>query len=418
MFSSPKGTHDLLPDELSTWRYVERTAEDLFESAGFREIRTPVLESTELFERGVGENTDIVNKEMYTFEKGGRNLTLRPENTAGVVRAYIQHGMDRWPKPVKLFYKGPMFRYERPQAGRQRQFHQMGAELFGLDTPQSDAAVILLAFELFTRLEVPGLSLEMNNVGCFTCRQELKERLKSVLAQHFDTLCPDCRRRYHTNPLRLLDCKNPGCRTLFDFSEVPALLELENTCQECQDHFQSLLAILEQLGIPFHHNRMLVRGLDYYTRTVFEITSAGLGSQNAVCGGGRYNGLVKELGGPDTPAVGWALGMERLISLIKPVPSKPLDFYIASDDSAKALLLARTIQQRGFSADVDLSTRSLGKQIAQAGRLNAAHVVILGEAERMENRISLKNMQTGVQQSLTEADFLGRLNPFSPLPLS
>jgi histidyl-tRNA synthetase len=347
---------------------------------------------------------------MYTFEKGDRSLTLRPENTAGVVRAYIQHGMDRLPKPVKLYYNGPMFRYERPQAGRQRQFHQIGMELFGLDTPQADAVVIQLAMDFFTRLGVPQLALEINNVGCFTCREDFKARFKAVLAPHLPQLCEDCQKRYQTNPLRMLDCKNPVCKGIYASPDVAALLDEDNTCEACQQHFDALLVILSALKIPFQRNKMLVRGLDYYTRTVFEITSTHLGAQNAVCGGGRYNGLVKTLEGPDTPAVGWALGLERLASLVTPCAVEPIEFYVVSDDSAAALVLAQEIRKLGFSAEADLSGKKLGKQLEQANKLKAQQVAILGETERAAGQISLKTMATGEQETLSREDFFHQLH--------
>lgn len=414
MISAPKGTHDLLPEALATWQHVERTAQKQFANARFQEIRTPILESTELFARGVGEATDIVNKEMYTFEKGDRSLTLRPENTAGVVRAYIQHGMDRWSKPVKLYYMGPMFRYERPQAGRQRQFHQMGVELFGLDTPEADAEVILLAMQLFDRLGLSGLQLELNNVGCFDCRDTFKQDLKALLASHLQSLCPDCNQRYLTNPLRMLDCKNPACKAIYALPNVTAFLEGENTCTACQQHFTTLLQILEGCNVPYQRNRMLVRGLDYYTRTVFEITSTQLGAQNAVCGGGRYNGLVKLLGGPDTPAVGWALGMERLVSLVQPAGMLPLQYYVASDDPVAALLLVQAIRETGVTADIDLSGKALGKQLAQANKLGAQYAVILGEAERAADQVTVKNLAQGTQQTLPRPQFLQQLAQVTP----
>jgi histidyl-tRNA synthetase len=410
MIQAPKGTQDLLPKDLTTWQFVEQTTKTVFERNNFLEIRTPIFESTDLFERGVGESTDIVNKEMYTFEKSDRSLTLRPESTAGVVRAYIQHGMDRWPTPVKLYYMGPMFRYERPQAGRQRQFHQIGVELFGLDTPQSDAAVILLAMELFTALDVPQLALEINNVGCFDCRSQFRESLKSLLFQHLEILCEDCQRRFHTNPLRMLDCKNPTCKALYATPEISDFLAQDHTCEACQNHYQTLLGILTACNVPYHHNKMLVRGLDYYTRTVFEITSTHLGAQNTVCGGGRYNGLVKTLGGPDTPAIGWALGVERLVSLMVPSETKPLNFYVVSDDPAQGLILSRDIQAQGFSVEVDLSGKAMKKQLERANKLGAEQVVILGESERQENQVTLKQMATGTQQILARSAFFNLLS--------
>ena len=391
------------------WQHIEQTARTLFARANVREIRTPIFEATELFERGVGESTDIVNKEMYTFEKGDRLLTLRPENTAGVVRAYIQHGLDRQPKPVKLFYMGPMFRYERPQAGRQRQFHQIGLEVFGVDTPQADANVILLAMELFETLGVPELGLEINNVGCFDCRDDFKERLKALLEPHLAQLCEDCNKRFITNPLRMLDCKNPACQAIYSRPEISDFLDQDQTCSACQTRFSELLEILTRCAIPFKRNKMLVRGLDYYTRTVFEITSTNLGAQNAVCGGGRYNGLVKTLGGLDTPAVGWALGVERLASLISPVSATSLQFYIVSDDAPAALTLAKSIRRAGYSVEADQSGKAIGKQLAQANKLNAQQVILLGETERAENKVSVKTFATGVQETFAQDAFLQQL---------
>ncbi len=409
MIPSPKGTHDILPKDITTWQYVEDTARQIIEMANFHEVRTPILEYTDLFLRGVGESTDIVNKEMYTFEKGERSLTLRPENTAGVVRAYLQHGMDRLPKPVNLFYFGAMFRYERPQAGRQRQFHQLGIEQFGLDTPQSDACVILLAMDLFETLKLPELKLEINNVGCFVCREDFRNQLRALLKPYLSSLCEDCNRRFEQNPLRMLDCKNPSCRRIYEQPEVSAFLEQDQTCEACQSHFNALLEILTQSNIPYHRNKMLVRGLDYYTRTVFEITSTHLGAQNAVCGGGRYNGLVKTLGGPDTPAVGWALGMERLVSLVQSVPKPVLDFYIVSDEASTALQLAKTIRHAGRMVEADLSGKNIGKQMAQANKLDAQQVLILGESERSQGLVTLKTMSSGQQETISQDAFLQSL---------
>jgi histidyl-tRNA synthetase len=402
---SPKGTHDLLPEELVTWHSVEQTAARIFSMAGFGEIRTPVLETTELFARGVGESTDIVNKEMYTFQKGDRSLTLRPENTAGVVRAYIQHGMDRLPKPVKLYYMGPMFRYERPQAGRQRQFHQMGVELFGLDTPQSDAEVIQLAMTLFQTLSIPNLSLELNNVGCFICRDLFKARFRALIQPSLPQLCSDCQTRYHTNPMRMLDCKQAQCQALYAQPDVSDLLASETTCMACRVHFEDLQGMLNALSIPWRQNRMLVRGLDYYTRTVFEITAADLGAQNAICGGGRYNGLVKILSGPDTPAVGWALGVERMLKLLDTKKAAPLAYYVVSDDPASALQLAAEIRQQGYSAEADLSGKAMGKQLASANQRQAQWVLILGGTERASGQVTRKNMTTGMQETVDLTDW-------------
>ncbi len=398
MFSTPKGTHDLLPEDTFKWQFVEDTARKILNQAHFQEIRTPVFEETALFERGVGESTDIVNKEMYTFQKSDRSLTLRPENTAGVVRAYVQHGMDRRPKPVKLYYIGPMFRYERPQAGRQRQFHQLGLELFGLDTPQSDAYAILMAFRLFEAWHLPGLSLEINNVGCLTCREGFREKLKAHLQPMLNQLCEDCQRRYAQNPLRMLDCKNPSCQQRYQDPALQNLLLGKDTCPTCQDHFSTLKDLLTGLKLPFHHNVMLVRGLDYYTRTVFEITSTQLGAQNTVCGGGRYNGLVKQLGGAETPAVGWAIGLERLISLLPDIVSPPILVYVAADEPTHGIQLASHLADLNLCVEVDLSGKTLSKQLAQANKLKADYVLIQGETERAASQILLKAMKEGGEQ--------------------
>lgn len=398
--TTPKGTHDLLPEALETWHHVERLASQLLEQAGYGEIRTPVFEATELFARGVGESTDIVNKEMYTFEKSDRSLTLRPENTASVVRSYIQHGMDRWPKPVKLYYTGPMFRYERPQAGRQRQFHQLGVEVFGVDTPQADAEVMTLAMTLFETLGLKDLTLDVNNVGCFDCRDTFRTALRALVEPHLPQLCADCQKRFETNPLRMLDCKVSTCKAIYAQPQIEGFLQGDHTCEACQTHFNGLLTILDALQVPYRKNPMLVRGLDYYTRTVFEISSCHLGAQSAVCGGGRYNGLVKTLGGPETPAVGWALGMERLTSLIATQSKASLDYFVASDVPAEALKLCTQIRAQGYSAQCDLTGKALGKQFAQANKLQAQVVVVQGESERASGTLVLKTLATGDQVSV------------------
>lgn len=399
--ASPKGTHDLLPQDLATWQFVESTAKQVLQKACFQEIRTPLFESTELFQRGVGESTDIVNKEMYTFVKGDRSLTLRPENTAGVVRSYIQHGLDRWPKPVKLFYIGPMFRYERPQAGRQRQFHQLGVEIFGVDTPEADAFCIATAYELLSQLGLKGLQLEINNVGSFESRETFRESLRTALKPYYSQLCEDCQRRYEQNPLRMLDCKVETCKAIYASNDIQALLSKDNTCQDSQQHFQAVLKHLETAGIPYQINKMLVRGLDYYTKTVFELTSNHLGAQNAVCGGGRYNGLVKQLGGPDTPAVGWAMGLERLVSLLEAKTLTGPHCYIVSDTYEAASQLAKQVQSWGYTAEFDISGKAFGKQLAQAAKLQARFALILGESERATNTITVKNLSNGEQKAVS-----------------
>lgn len=407
----PKGTQDIFGTEVERWEYVESLCRLQLQNAAYQEIRTPAFEHTELFERGVGEGTDIVNKEMYTFEKSERRLSLRPEGTAGVVRSFVEQGMSRWPKPVKLYYMGPMFRYERPQAGRQRQFHQIGVELFGLDTPAADAEVILLAMRLFETLGLPNLALEINNIGTAECRENFKAGFRAVVRSKVSNLCEDCQTRYNTNPLRMLDCKNPGCKAIYAQPEIKAFLETDFTSEACQAHFAGLLSILDTLKIPYRRNFMLVRGLDYYTKTVFEITSTNLGAQNAVCGGGRYNQLVEDLGGPETPAVGWALGMERLMSLVGELPQKELDFYIVTDQHAVAFALAEQLRGQDYKVEVDLTGKGFGKQLERAAKVGARQAVILGEAEAAAGEAQVKNFTTGTQETIRQDALLTRPTP-------
>ncbi len=399
-YQKPKGTKDILPSESYTWQYVEQKAKTIFENANYKEIRTPIFEGTELFKRGVGDSTDIVTKEMYTFEQKDRSLTLRPENTAGVVRAYIENGMHRLPAPLKLWYAGPMFRYERMQKGRQRQFHQLGVELFGVAGPAADAEVIKIAMDFLNELGLNNLTLEINNIGCPECRDEYKNKLKQAIAPQLNWFCPDCNMRFEKNPLRILDCKNEKCRELLASPEIEQVIGEEFICSGCTNHFEELKEYLNILSIPYILNKKLVRGLDYYNRTVFEITSNDLGSQNAVCGGGRYDPLVAMLGGPDTPAVGWAMGMERLISLINPPEEKPLDIFIVSDHPEEALKYAFEIRKQGIAVDFDLSGRKFGKQMEKASKTGARFALIIGEEELKSNMLTLKNLATGEQASV------------------
>ncbi len=407
----PKGTQDICGEDVERWEYVESLCRLQLQSAGYQEIRTPIFEATELFERGVGEGTDIVNKEMYTFEKSDRRLSLRPEGTAGVVRAFVEQGMGRWPKPVKLYYLGPMFRYERPQAGRQRQFHQFGVELFGLDTPAADAEVILMAMRMFEKLALPNLSLQINNIGTVECRERFKTGFKALLAPQLTQLCADCQTRYQTNPLRMLDCKQDSCKAIYAQPTVKAFLETDFTSEDCQAHFAELVRILDALKVPYQRNPYLVRGLDYYTKTVFEITSTNLGAQNAVCGGGRYNRLVEDLGGPETPAVGWALGMERLLTLVGDLPKRTLDFYIVHDQPAEAFQVAEALRASGYHVEVDLSGKGFGKQFERAAKLNARQAITIGEAEVQNGTIRVKHLHSGEQQATTLTDLLSQLAP-------
>lgn len=400
-----KGTKDILPQEIESWHNLEAKALELFTNYGYKEIRTPIFEATELFARGVGDTTDIVNKEMYTFEKSDRSITLRPENTAGVVRSFIENGMFRQPMPVKLWYKGPMFRYERPQAGRQRQFHQIGVEMFGIAAPTADAEAILLATEYLKFLGLNDLTVEINSLGCPECREEYKKRIKEVLKPEFDNLCEDCKSRYEKNPLRLLDCKVDSCKAIFQRPEIKAVIQSDFICDDCAQHFKTLKEYLDAAGVKYEENKLLVRGLDYYNRTVFEIKSNNLGSQNAVCGGGRYDSLVKNLGGEDTPAVGWAMGMERLNSLLPSIEPKKLDAYIVSNNMPEALKLAQELRSKNISVEFDLSNKKFNKQLEKAAKC-ANFAIFLGEDELKNNYITLKNLSTATQTTTTKEELL------------
>ena len=398
-----KGTKDILPQDVDMWQFVEEKANKVFSSFGVKEIRTPIIEVTELFSRGVGDTTDIVNKEMYTFEKSERSITLRPENTAGVVRSYIENGMHRLPAPVKLWYHGPMFRYERPQAGRQRQFHQVGVEMFGVKQPAADAEIILMATDFLKSVGLNDLEVEINSLGCPKCRAEFKEKLKTVIKPYLNDLCEDCQNRYEKNPLRLLDCKVPECQAIYAKKEIQEVIMSDFLCDECREHYTQLKSYLDDMGIKYIENKHLVRGLDYYTRTVFEIKSNNLGSQNAVCGGGRYDNLVEQLGGEPTPAIGFAMGMERLISLLPQNETKKLDGYIVSNDSKEAFKLAQELRAYGLNIELDLTNKKFTKQLEKASKV-ANYALILGEDEIKSNQVSVKNLATGEQKTINRED--------------
>ena len=405
MIQAQKGTKDILPDEILNWQRMENVANEVFSKANFKEIRTPIFEATELFARGVGDSTDIVNKEMYTFEKSERSLTLRPENTAGVVRAYIEHGFSRLPQPVKLWYKGPMFRYERPQAGRQRQFHQVGVEMFGSQEPSADAEVINLAVNYLNKLGLNDLDIEINSLGCPECRKKYREAIKNVLKPYLNQLCDDCNFRYEKNPLRILDCKVDACKEIFQKEEVQQVILGDFICPECQEHFDKVKEYLKALNIPYTVNKLLVRGLDYYNRTVFEIKSNNLGSQNAVCGGGRYDSLVETLGGASTPAVGWAMGMERLNSLIsKPIADR-VDVFVVSENVSETFKILEEIRDAGFSAEFDYSVRRFKKQLDKAAK-SAKYALILMDDEISSQTVTIKNLDTSEQVNVPRSSFL------------
>ena len=404
-----KGTKDILPQEVGQWHKLEKNALEIFTRYGYKEIRTPIFEATELFARGVGDTTDIVNKEMYTFEKSDRSITLRPENTAGVVRSFIENGMARLSAPVKLWYKGPMFRYERPQAGRQRQFHQVGVEMFGIKEPTADAEAIMLAVDYLNSLGLNDLEVEINSLGCPKCREEYKNKIKEVLKPEFDNLCEDCQNRYEKNPLRLLDCKVESCKEIFAKPEIQKVIQSDFICEECAQHYSELKSYLDKLNIKYVENKLLVRGLDYYNRTVFEIKSNNLGSQNAVCGGGRYDSLVRNLGGEDTPAVGWAMGMERLNSLLPEVEPEKLDGYIVSNSPADAFAFAQELRAKGLNVEFDLANKKFTKQLEKASKV-AKFALILGEDEIKSNQVSVKNLATSEQVTISKNDVAEKIS--------
>ena len=398
MIKAQRGTKDILPDEILTWQDIQKKAQELFQKANYKEIRTPVFEATELFKRGVGDSTDIVNKEMYTFSVGNNenSITLRPENTAGVVRSYIEHGMERLSPPVKLWYMGPMFRYERPQAGRQRQFHQIGLELFGIKEPAADAEVIMIATEFLKAMGLYDLTVSLNSLGCPECRNKYKEEIKNALKPYLDKLCDDCKVRFEKNPLRMLDCKNEECKIIFEKEEIKEVILKDFICDECKNHFEELKNYLNEINIKYEIDKMLVRGLDYYTRTVFEVKSNSLGSQNAILGGGRYDGLVEMLGGKPTPAVGFALGVERLCSLINKIEDKKLDYFVVSTMPDIALKTVFELRKKGFSAEFDMQKRKFAKQLEKASKI-ANKAVIIGEDEIKGGYYTIKDLTTGVQ---------------------
>jgi len=399
---SLRGMVDLLPEQTRRWRAVEQVARDHFLRAGLEEIRTPLLEATELFARGIGEGTDVVGKEMYTFlDRGERSCTLRPEGTASVVRAVVQHGLLSQGSQ-RLWYSGPMFRYERPQAGRQRQFHQIGVEVLGASSVRSDAEAIALAWDLLADLGLQGLKLEVNSLGTLEDRQRYRAVLVAWLEAHFDHLDEDSRQRLAINPLRILDSKHPGTRALL--REAPTLLDA--LCQESASRFQEVQALLEALQIPARVNPALVRGLDYYSHTAFEITSDQLGAQATVCGGGRYDGLIEQLGGPPTPAIGWALGMERLLLVLEATAVAdpdgaasrltavvPPDLYLVNrgtEAEALALALARRLRADGIAVELDDSRAAFAKQFRRAHRCGVRWVVVLGDEEASSGQVRLK----------------------------
>ncbi|MGF1459046.1 MAG: histidine--tRNA ligase [Leptolyngbyaceae cyanobacterium] len=408
-----RGTRDILPDETPLWQWVESTARDLLHRAAYREIRPPMFEQTDLFERGIGEATDVVGKEMYTFEdRGGRSVTLRPEITAGLVRAVNEHKLTAQGSVLRLWHVGPAFRYERPQAGRQRQFHQLDVELLGSRDPRADAEVIAIATTLLKALGLRSLTMDLNSVGNGDDRQRYREALINFLTPHKADLDGDSQTRLDKNPLRILDSKDQKTQEIVQ--AAPNLLDFLSDAS--QRHFEQVQQFLTDLGIPYRLNPRLVRGLDYYTHTAFEIQSADLGAQATVCGGGRYDGLISQLGGTDTPAIGWAIGLERLTLLLKQLatePSTDMDVYVISRGEATAsqtLQIAQGLRQAGLAVEMDLSGAAFGKQFKRADRSGAVLCIILGEAEAENGTVQLKWLTSGDQTELGQATLMGEVH--------
>jgi len=396
---APRGTKDLFGDEMNAWLEMEKIIRDLCKDFGYGEIRTPVFEHTELFQRGVGETTDIVQKEMYTFQdKKGRSITLKPEGTAGAVRAYLEQKLYAGIQPTRLYYITPAFRYEKPQAGRMRQFHQFGIELLGSDSPTADAEVITVAYELLKRVGISKVKLHINSLGGPECRKKYNEKLKEYLKDNLDHLCETCRDRFERNPLRILDCKTESCKKIV--SDAPTVLDVLG--DECRAHFEKVKALLDEMGIPYIIDPGIVRGLDYYTKTVFEFISTDIGAQGTICGGGRYNNLVEELGGQPTPAVGFAVGLERLLLVIEAENGKKTypvtkNIFIGSIGDAallKAHSLIYQLRQAGVTAEGDHFNKSVKAQMKYADKIGAKYSMIIGDDEINNGKAILKNMET------------------------
>lgn len=403
MISIPKGTKDMLPLEAYKWHYVESIARETAAKFGFKEIRTPMFEHTELFLRGVGETTDIVTKEMYTFEdKGGRSLTLRPEGTAGVARCFVENALSQSVMPMKAYYIASVFRYEKPQNGRLREHHQFGVECYGSDSPSADAEVIALASTFLKSVGLESLELNINSIGCPKCRAAYNAALKEYIGANLENMCGQCKARFEKNPLRILDCKEERCKAIT--ANAPKIIDF--LCEDCKQHFESVQSLLNQYEIPFKVNAGIVRGLDYYTRTVFEFVSTDIGSQGTVCGGGRYNNLVEEVGGKPTPAVGFGLGLERLLLVLENTgklnaPRERADLYIApigEAATAYARGLAMKLRAQGLKVETDIMDRGVKAQMKYADRSEARYVAVIGDDEISGGVVRIKDMSSGSEQ--------------------
>ena len=397
---APRGTLDILPEDVHKWHYVEGVIRKLCQDYGYKEIRTPVFEHTELFERGVGDTTDVVQKEMYTFtDKGDRSVTLRPEGTASAARAMIEHSLYAQPLPVKLYYNISCYRYEKPQAGRLREFHQFGAEVYGSEGPGIDAELISLVTELLHRMGISDVTVNLNSIGCPTCRAKYSEALKDFFRPCLSELCETCRGRFEKNPLRILDCKSPVCKEIA--KGAPMLLDY--ICDDCREHFEGVKETLDATGIAYTIDPTIVRGLDYYTKTVFEVTTGMGGAQNVVCGGGRYDGLIEELGGNPMPAMGFAIGLERLLLLLEnrgiALPEEPpMSVFVGSIGDAadvKARTLVQMLRSNGISAEKDHNKRSVKAQMKYADKLGVRFTMMIGDEELETGKATIKNMQSG-----------------------
>lgn len=407
---APKGTKDVLPQESYKWQYVEQLARRITALAGYREIRTPVFEHTELFLRGVGDTTDIVQKEMYTFtDKGNRSVTLKPEGTAGAVRAFLEGGMPSNPQPTKMYYLStPVFRYEKPQSGRLREHHQFGVEVFGAQDASVDAEVINIALTLLNEAGLKQLRLNINSIGCDKCRPQYNELLKEYLRGNADSMCDSCKERMERNPLRALDCKEEGCKAVV--KDAP--LMIDHLCGECSAHFEELQKYLDALGIAYSVNPFIVRGLDYYTKTVFEIISDSIGAQGTVCGGGRYDKLLKQVGGPDMPGIGFGMGIERLLLVMENEGveiEKPAltDVFLCTHGEAarlRAAVLVNGLRRAGIKADMDHCARSIKAQFKYADKIGAKFVAVIGEDEMKDGTAVLKTMETGEERVVHQDD--------------
>ena len=406
-----RGLRDILPAESPTWQVIETATRRTFEPHGYREIRLPLFERTELFARGIGETTDIVEKEMYTFQdRSGESVTLRPEATASLLRAYIEHGLYAAPKPVRLYTMGPMFRYERPQAGRYRQFHQVNVEALGEATPALDAEVVAMLMAFFDTLGLGSrVALHVNSIGDAACRPSFRAELAAYLRAHLKELCEECGARIGRNPLRVLDCKKPDCQPVIE--KAPSILDA--LCADCREHFDRVRGYLDGLGLRYEVTPRLVRGLDYYVRTTFEVLTGDLGAQNALAGGGRYDGLIESLGGPADPGIGFAIGMERVALLLGTATDRPAAFVVlvplGEPALARCLGLARDLRLAGVSAEVAYGGRRLRVELDRANRLRAPYVVILGENELTAGLASVRNMASGEQQPVALAEVVGHL---------